>query len=282
MASVSTTSEIKSLHHNNERNFYCKTREGYSIKTLAELLSYYIKTKCVFTFGFDGIRMCAVGEKNRVLVDFVLRRADFVKYECTEERVVELNIANTYKMLKPVKKNDIVILSINGDDLNHLLIESKSNETSGHQSINRIKITDTKGTSMDDDLNYDKGEPINVLSKDFQRMCKSLGNISKEMEVVSNNPSVIQFYCNGNDIGDANSTFGEEEDMRKVTRTYKLHFPTQVITRLSKIVGLTKNLKIFATDENLPLFFDFNIGNLGHMSLYIKSNEFLVDQPDKT
>jgi len=257
------------------RQFYAKTREGCVLKILDELLKYYIKTKCVFKFGNRGIEMCAVSEDHRILASVLLRKEDFVKYECHKERTVELNIVNKYMALKSLKKKDILGIVIENKSPDFLSVQIKGDENSDHILSNRVKITDTRMTEVTD-LDYSKGTPINILSSDFQRMCKSSNNMSKEMEIRSADPSIISFHCEGSDECDADNIFGDEEDLKKETRNYKIHLPTQVITKLSKVAGLSKNIKIYPTSEDLPLYFEINLGSLGRLDLYVKSNEQLL------
>ena len=57
----------------------------------------------------------------------------------------------------------------------------------------------------------------------------------------------------------------------------KINFDIEQFVRLNKITGLSNNIQIFPK-KGLPLMFKTAVGNLGTISVYIKSKEFVNEE----
>ena len=69
---------------------------------------------------------------------------------------------------------------------------------------------------------------------------------------------------------DADSDSEEEEEDVRYTDT----FNTDQLCRIVKISGLSSNIQVFLK-EGLPMLFKTNVGNLGKLSIFIKSKSQL-------
>ena len=70
--------------------------------------------------------------------------------------------------------------------------------------------------------------------------------------------------------------FGEKES-DAVEPSYYHDFLTEQISKISKISGLSPYMHIFPA-QDLPLLFKSNVGNIGTISIYIKSKTQVEDE----
>ena len=97
--------------------FFCKTSEGYIIKTLAELLQNNIKNGC-FILSRKGIVFRMTDSNKKILIDLIMEADNFVQYKfksASSSISIGLNFSHFYKMVKNIKKKDSVILFIEED-----------------------------------------------------------------------------------------------------------------------------------------------------------------------
>jgi len=87
----------------------------------------------------------------------------------------------------------------------------------------------------------------------------------------------IEFNCNAGGILKRTVQFGEiddsdddSEDEGGQNKDFRQEFVTEQLCRITKMAGLGTNIQIF---PGRPLLFRSNIGNLGKISIYIKSKE---------
>ena len=93
--------------------FKAKTRGGYTIKILGELLQNNIKTAC-FEIDKNGIRLCMMDHHRTILLDLNLESDNFTvyKYKGKEKMYIGINLTHFHKMLKSIKKRDSIQLFI--------------------------------------------------------------------------------------------------------------------------------------------------------------------------
>jgi hypothetical protein len=170
-------------------------------------------------------------------------------------------------MARSIKKKDSIELFIEErcpNDLGIKVIPKENNRT----TISYVKIQSIQNLDIDIPVGY--GKPIIVNSSDFQKMIKEMSSIGTTMKVVSSNHK-IEFSCNAGGILKRKVQFGEDDEDDDVSAyEYSQDFITEQLCRITKLSGLGSNMQIYT---GKPLLFTSNVGNLGKISIYIKSKE---------
>jgi hypothetical protein len=252
----------------------CKTREGYSLKVLAELLQNNIKTAC-FEVDEKGIRLRMMDTHRTILIDLELEADSFsvYKYRPDEKLYLGINLTHFHKMLKSIKKRDSIQLFIDDEsptDLGIKVIPKENNRV----TTSFIKIQNIQNLDINLPENYSK--PVIVPSGEFQKMCKGLTHISNVTHITSKK-FCIRFSSDAGGVmkrftefGETEDSDGEEDDSKNDEPEYAEDFDTEQLTRITKLSGLSTNMQIYPKSDN-PLLFRCPIGTLGKISIYLKS-----------
>ena len=254
--------------------FKAKTRSGYVVKVLAELLQNNIKTAC-FEVDKKGIRLCMMDHHRTILINLELEADNFTvyKYKKAAKMYLGINLTHFHKMLKSIKKRDSIQLFIDDKaptDLGIKVIPKENNRiTTSYvkiQGIQTIKVEIPEGYS----------KPIIVPSGEFQKMCKGMVHIGSTVEITAHDFQ-IRFTCDAGgvmkrvtDFGEPDDSDSDSEEEKHEYDEYKEDFQTDQLTRITKLAGLSANMQIYPGD-GLPLLFRSNVGDLGKISIYIKS-----------
>ena len=107
-------------------------------------------------------------------------------------------------------------------------------------------------------------------------MCKDISNISTYTNIYAEKFS-IKFSSNASSIYSRDVTFGEidnsdSEDEIEDYNIFNEDFETEQLSDIIKIASLNTTMQIFPK-TGLPLLFKTNIGNIGELSLYLKSKK---------
>jgi hypothetical protein len=250
--------------------FKANSPDAYHIKILIELLSCNIKTGC-FEIDAKGMYLCMMDQHRKILLDVVLNADDFSLYKFNSEKMyLGINLNHLHKLTRSIKKKDKLELFIDDDFPTELNIKviPKENDRS---TVSTVKIQNIQNLVVDRPTGY--GKPITVISSHYSKMCKELNTIGSSLLEVSAKKYNICFYCNQGGILKRKVNFGHvEEDESDVINKgdYFQEFYTEQLCRISKIAGLSNNIKIY---PGKPLKFNSNIGTLGKIDIYIKSKE---------
>lgn len=269
--SASSSSNTESTNY----IFRAKTKEAYVIKVLSELIYNMNMTWAPFRVDSDGVHLCQVSHQaeavNSQLIAFTLKREEFYQYKTTRPLAFLVSTGHFYRMLKSIKKKDTITLFIRDDDSCKLGIcvetSDENNKTNTH-----IRITYNQPQIYKEPTGYPS--PTIVSNKEFQKM-KNLHNMAKEMEVTCPYPGLIKFFCDGNQICEREVVLGSEnhDDYKDdEVEEYKQTFNTNHITGLTKCANQSPTVQIFA-HKDLPLKIKMKAGNLGELTVYVKSNE---------
>ena len=249
--------------------FRMKTKEAHRIKVLAELLSSNIKTGC-FVIDERGMSLTMMDQNKTILLDMILIAENFSVYKLTTKKIhLGINLNFFQKMLKSVKKKDSLEFFIDDKAPNDLAIQVIPKENN-RVSTSYLKIQNVQNLEIDIPTGYSK--PIIVSSGEYQKIIKDMCNIGTIVKVNAKNQS-IEFNCNAGGILKRNVKFGEEDtdDIPEKDRIeYNQEFLTEQLVRITKLSGLSTNMKIY---PGKPLLFRSEIGTIGTISIYIKSKE---------
>lgn len=254
--------------------FSLRTDESFPIKVLAELLANNLKTG-FFEIDANGISLRRFDHHRKTLIDLSLESKNFNTYSLqgTDSIHMGINLNYLHKMLKCIKKKDILQLSIDSPESNELNIFTIS-KNEGKSTESTLKIHRSQNLEIDLPEGYVCS--FSVDSSEFHKMRKDILEIGSSVITVSACNHKIKFSANADEILKRSVTFGDTKSKNKPI--YEATFPTDQISRISKIAGLnsTSTVQIFVA-PNLPLMFKANVGVLGVISVYIKSNE-MVEQ----
>lgn len=245
--------------------FFCKTSEGYIIKSLAELLQNNIKNGC-FILSKKGIVFRMTDSNKKILIDLNLQSDNFIqyKYKMDNPMSIGLNFSHFYKMVKNIKKKDSVVLFIEEDKETELGIKVIPKEKN-RVTTSFVKIQNLQ--SLDIELPEGYNGAVIVPSNEYIKMIKDLNNMGGNNICISSNSNIIKFGCNSNGVYSRDIVFGDNEEDEK--ETVKQDFETEQLTRISKVAALSTQIQIYQCDE-LPILFKSNVGNLGKISVYLK------------
>lgn len=264
-------------------SFRAKTLEAYSLKILVENLQFYIKESGIFEFTPEGINLCCidqgVNKQHRIFIRGLLRSDRFNKFVSGVERTTSVNLTSLHKLLKTIKKKDSLDTYIESPEAKQWVFKIQTSGNTGNYSNSSVNITDTQRIEMTD-MGYDLGRPIVIPAKEFQKMCRGLNGISREMEITCTDTGIVRCLCVGNGIGNKDHVFNDDDevDSKESKIIYRQHFPTRFITINSKMAGLGANVIMYPTSEDHPLTLKMSVASLGDIIISIKSNEQLESE----
>lgn len=264
--------------------FKAKTRDGYVVKILAELLQNNIKTAC-FEVDSNGIRLCMMDHHKSILIQLDLNADNFnvYKYKKDSKMYLGINLTHFHKMLKSIKKKDSVQFFIddaNPTDMGIKVIPKENNRvTTSYVKIQSIQ-------TLDIDIPEGYGKPILVPSGEYQKMIKGMVHISNVINIKSR-AFQITFTCDAGGVMKRVCDFGETDDSDdsdcdshdgdREHEEYSSDFDADQLSRITKLAGLHANMQIYPM-EGLPLLFRSDVGSIGKISIFIKSREQIATE----
>lgn len=246
--------------------FRAKTSEGFNFKILGEVLHNTLKTISL-SITPDGLFSKMIDAHKRLLIDFKLLATNFSAYTLnTDSLFFGINVSHLYKIISSLKKKDSLTLQIDSDTPHELQIIVTPRERD-HTEVSRISIQNIQ--SLDIEVPDQYSHPVHVSSSKFQKMCKDMLNIGKEVHVYGND-SFVLFECETPGIYKKQIHFGEEIPAQEDVPMIHYHFDAEQLVRVSKISSLCTLLHVFL-HESLPLLIRAQVGSLGTISIFIKS-----------
>jgi len=247
--------------------FKAKTQEGYTVKILSELLQNIIMIACL-KITKEGIFLRMTDSQMCILTDIELLRNNFNIYQMnTEDMFIGLNLGHLFKMLKSVKKKDSLVIYIDDETPDRLFLVVNPKENN-RVSTSSVCIQHTQNISIPLPTGYQN--PIIIPSNEYQRTLKDMNNISKTLSFNVRQYSLIM-TCTADNIFSRDVLFGELDDDTDIK--YADEFDIEYFIRTIKIAGLDKLLHVYGGPKHLPLCITTNIGQLGKLSIYIKSQK---------
>ena len=253
-----------------------KTREGYTMKVLSELLQGYLKDSC-FIVDEKGIRLVGVDKllsTGTVLIDLDLKSTSFAPFTLNhpDKRLsLGMNLMFLHKTLKPIRKKDYLTLLLDSTRPTELGVKIGQGDITGN-TMSHLVITNINPVEVDIPQGY--RDPIKTTSKEFQKI-KTLNKMSKQVKVTSDG-TTISFYAGTENLWSRQITLGEVDDTdsspQEQKNVYSQTFEMKKIVQLIKMAGLSNIVQIYI-GQNLPLKFELNVGTLGKICVYLKSME---------
>lgn len=252
--------------------FKAKTSDAYHIKILAELLTNNIKV-AHFEIDQRAIRLCMMDNHRKILIDLELLSENFSLYKLKKDKMyLGVNLSHFHKMLKSIKKKDSLELYINDENPTKLGIKVVPKENN-RITTSYVTIQVVQELEIDIPTGYNK--PVIISATEFQKMVKDMDKIGNVINIKAKN-FYIQFNCETGGILERTVEFGElDDDCENEEFLYDQDFDTEQLSRITKLSGLSSQIKIFA---GKPILFNSKIGNIGEISLYIKSKEQMDEE----
>lgn len=248
--------------------FRAKTHEGHMFKVLIELLQGIISSAC-FSLTQKGIFLRMFDSQQKILVNLELNADDFSVFELKEDMNLGLNLGHFFKRLRSIKKKDPLLLYVDEEQPDQLqfTISPQDNTRKVHAAI---QIKSMQSVTCPLPVGYHR--PIKIPSNDFQSSIKDMNGINTTL-CVKMRRYRVEVFCGSNNISSSRVEFGdlEEEDPEVI---YDEKFDMEIFVRILKIAGMGKILNIQNGGAENPLRLETNVGQLGNISLYIKSNRF--------
>lgn len=248
--------------------FRAKTNEGFNFKILGEILHNTLKTISIHV-THEGVFSKMIDVHKKLLIDIKLFSTNFSQYTLnTDSLLFGVNISHLYKIISSLKKKDSLILQIDDEAPNELQIIVTPRERD-HTEVSKISIQNIQSLEIEVPENY--SHPVHVSSSKFQKMCKDMLNIGKEVHVYGNN-SFVMFECETPGIYKKQIHFGEEIDPNEIdpAALTNYYFDAEQLVRISKISSLASLLHVYL-NPSLPLLIKSQVGSLGTISIFIKS-----------
>lgn len=245
--------------------FKAKTNEGFMFKILGEILHNTLKTIPI-NITNQGITSKIIDSNKKILLDIELIAKNFISFtynHSSENILFGLNVSHFYKIISSIKKKDHLIFEIDSENMNELKIIITPREKD-HVEVSTIFIQNIQ--SIDIEMPTDYGHPVHISSSKFQKMCKDMLNIGKEIHIYGNENFVV-FQCETPGIYRKQITFGDEPEVYENIISYSLE--SEQLVKISKISSLFHKLYVYL-EKDMPLLIKTQIGNIGNISIYIK------------
>lgn len=255
--------------------FKAKTNDSHVIKVLIELLQNNIQVGC-FIISKEGISFKMMNSDKCILFDINLTSDNFevYKFKSNETIMIGINLTHFFKMIRTIKKKDSIQLSIYNNNRNNLNIKVIPKENN-RVTTSVIKIQSIQNMSISLPTGYKQS--VIMPSNDYQKMCKSMSNISDVITVTSNS-NYICYKCDTGELmtrevefgtfNDSDSDNSDEESKEMNVQ----HFDMNRLLSTSKVSGLSDKIHVY-TSGTLPIMYKMNVGSIGKMCIYIKEKD---------
>lgn len=246
--------------------FKVVTNEGYCLKILSELLQYNIKTS-YYEIDSLGIKLKMSDNKQHMFFDINLLSENFNSFELNTDKICfGINQIYMYTMLKTIKKKDIVTLFIKSDSPTNLGIQIEPREKT-KVSCSYIKIYPAHNIQLPE-LNNNYTYSCPITSSDYTKTCKEMSKLCKTI-TISSCKTGVKFYTTTSNIYSKEVIFGNYIENSNCSSQ---NFMSEYLANISKISGMSSIIHVHQLTDN-SIMFRSNIGTLGKILIYIKSDE---------
>jgi len=236
-----------------------KTVQASALKSAFEVLKDILNDINIY-FDHEGIRITTLDTARTALVDFKLMADNFEEYECKEPVVAGINVTNTFKLLKTISNNDILIFEINNKENMNIRIENSNKKTSTNFQLKLLDINE--------DFIEVPNVPVSVTtimsSVDFQRICRDMNNIGQEIQI-SRADTRLTIGCEGD--------FANQETTINCTENFIGHihgiYSLKYLNLFTKATSMCSTVQIVQEEQNRFLTLKYNVANLGEMNFYM-------------
>lgn len=249
-----------------------RTGQTGPFKTLMMALKEIILETNI-TFTKDGMKLINMDKSHTVVVFLDLPASQFEVYDCKKDQIViGVNLMYLFKLINSIESNETLTMYIEKQDYNDGAISEMAlkfdNLTNNQYTIHKIRLAEPdQEEEIYPDIKY--SSVITFPSADFQKIIRTLSNISEEVEIISVG-SELTYKCS--------STFASTEIKRResdgmaflqknvpgkvVSGTFSLKYLGFFI----KCTNLCTQTEMYL-DNRLPLVLQYAVANLGTLRL---------------
>lgn len=215
-----------------------------------------------------GVSIQFMDAMNVAMMDVFLKDSTFDDYRCDRELTLGLKMKEFLKILKLIKADANTTFHMHCDDDPVTLNITFDNEA--YTSDYSIKLQNI-GSECYDIPTINFTAEAEMHCSDFLDMRKSVGNFS-EYVLLNACDSNITFSQKG-DLTGSNTRFKAPETGKyniklNVTDDVKVEIPMKYMNCVTKTALYCDNVKM-CLGTNAPVFFEFKIGDFGHINYYI-------------
>ncbi|WUR03537.1 proliferating cellular nuclear antigen 1 (PCNA) [Vairimorpha necatrix] len=214
----------------------------------------------------EGLEMQVMDSLHVVFVDIFLSKNLFDKYRCDRDITLGVKVKSLITILKDLSfpADSSLHLSCN-DDPENLSICYKSSQYTLNWELSLYSF-DNEVFEMPA---FDFQAEVTMYAQQFMVLPKLIG-IFGEFITIEARKNMITFKQKG-DTTAAAMTLEEGDDKEveiNVLSEIKKEMAMKYIVIIGKVAGLCSKIKLHLGEET-PVFFDFNLFDLGHMRFYI-------------
>jgi len=238
------------------------TIQASAIKSTFEVLKDILNDVNIY-FKPSGVYITTLDTARTSLVDMFLSSDNFEEYECENEIVAGINVSNTFKLLKSITNNDVLMISIDCREFMNIEIHSETKKTSTKFALKLLDINENQIEVPE--MNMTTVTPM--LSVDFQRICRDMYNIGGDIEIARDG-KVLRLKCEG-DFANQETEIQCTEESRRICGTYSLRY----MNIFTKATSMCSTVQIMQEDNNRFLILKYNVANLGDLKFYLATKE---------
>jgi proliferating cell nuclear antigen len=238
---------------------YLKSIQASAIRNLFEVLKDIINDVNIY-FSKDGMKIMAFDIAHVTLVDVFMAAQNFEEYTCPKDISVGVNISNIFKIIKSIRSNDVITMSVNSENLN-ISVFNDSKKSKSNFSIHLLDLNDEELEMDKIDLEYVTA----VSSVDFQKLVRDMSNIGSEM-TIKRESNTITFSC----TGDFASQETIVEQMTTVPGSASGIFKLKYLSMFTKGTILCSVVQILQSPiPDSHIVFHYTIANLGDVKFFL-------------
>lgn len=238
------------------------TIQAGAIKSTFEVLKDILNDVNIY-FKPDGMYITTLDTARTSLVDMFLSADNFEEYECQSNIIAGINVSNTFKLLKSITNNDVLVISIESREFMNIEIHSETKKTSTKFALKLLDINENQIEVPE--MNMTTITPM--PSVDFQRICRDMYNIATDIEITREG-KVIRFKCEG-DFANQETEIQCTEESPRMSGAYSLRY-TNIF---AKAASMCSTVQIMQEEKNRFLILKYNVANLGDLKFYLATKE---------
>ena len=234
------------------------TVQASAIKSTFEVLKDILNDVNVY-FKKDGMYIATLDTARTSLVDMYLSADNFEEYNCENEIVAGINVSNTFKLLKSITNNDVLVIKIDCKEFMNIEIHSESKKSCTTFSLKLLDINENQIEVPQ--MNMTTITPM--LSSDFQRICRDMYNIGNDIEITRDG-KMLKLHCDG-DFANQETSIECTEESPKISGKYSLRY----LNIFTKATSMCSTVQIMQEEQNRFLILKYNVANLGELKFYL-------------
>ncbi|MAF45402.1 MAG: proliferating cell nuclear antigen (pcna) [Acidimicrobiaceae bacterium] len=234
------------------------TIQASAIKSTFEVLKDILNDVNVY-FKPDGMYITTLDTARTSLVDMYLSSDNFEEYECEDEIVAGINVTNTFKLLKSITNNDVLMIYMNSREFMEIEIHNENKKTCTKFALKLLDINENQIEVPE--MNMTTITPM--ASVDFQRICRDMYNIGSDIEITRDG-NLFRLKCEG-DFASQETEIQCTTESPHISGIYSLRY----MNIFTKATSMCSTVQIMQEDQNRFLILKYNVANLGDLKFYL-------------